>query len=273
MIELDKSRRVRVVAEVTDVRASSPRMRRITLGGAELAAFLQANGVETPAAWVKVSLPGGEKRAYTIRGIDRQAGTLDLEFVLHGEYAAPGPASAWASRARIGERIGIAGPRDGGFALPADARWVLLAGDATALPAIQTIAQALPPGIRAEVCVELHSQDDRQDIASRAGIEVAWLQEHGATPGIALLQTLAKRPLPNGPGYVWIAGESNAVRALRAHYLDARGLEARRVSARGYWKTGEAAHRDRGANAGVAPTLRWMWSWFRGMRGASCPPA
>jgi NADPH-dependent ferric siderophore reductase len=260
MAELDKSKRARAVAEVMDVRMTSPHVRRITLGGAEIAAFLQTRGVETPAAWVKVSLPSGEKRAYTIRGIDRRAGTLDLEFVLHGEYAASGPASAWVSQARAGERIGIAGPRDGRFALPADARWVVLAGDATALPAIQAIAQALPAGIEAEVCVELYSQDDRQTIDSPAELKTSWPHE-GAAPGIALLETLTKRPLPDGPGYVWIAGESDAVRALRAHYLDARGLESRRISATGYWKTGEAAHRDRGANPGIAPALRRIWSW------------
>ena len=106
----DKSRRARVVGEVTDVRMTSPHLRRVTLGGAEIAAFLQMRDVETPAAWVKVSLPSGDKRAYTIRGIDRRAGTLDLEFVLHGKYAASGPASAWMSQARVGERIGIEQP-------------------------------------------------------------------------------------------------------------------------------------------------------------------
>jgi NADPH-dependent ferric siderophore reductase len=196
MAEPDKSRRARAETEVMDVRASSPHVRRVTLGGAEVAAFLQTRGVEMPAAWVKVSLPSGEKRAYTIRSVDRRAGTLDLEFVLHGEYAASGPASTWVSRARTGERGGIAGPRGGRFALPADARRVVLAGDATALPAIHTIAQALPASVKAEVCVELHSQDDRQAIASRAELEITWLQERAA-PGVTLLETLTRKPLPS----------------------------------------------------------------------------
>jgi NADPH-dependent ferric siderophore reductase len=245
-----------------DVHTISPHARRVTLGGEELAAFLQMKGVESPAAWVKVSLPSGATRAYTIRGIDRQAGTLDLEFVLHGEYAASGPASAWVSQARSGERIGIAGPRNGNFTLPADARWVVLAGDATALPAIQSIAQALPAGIKAEIYVELHSQDDRQAVDRRVELEITWLQEHAA-PGVALLQALTNRPLPGGPGYVWIAGESDVVRALRGHYLDARGLEPRRISAAEYWKTGQAAHRHRDSNPGIASALRRIWSWCR----------
>jgi NADPH-dependent ferric siderophore reductase len=265
MAELDKSKRARAMAEVMNVRMTSPHVRRVTLGGAEVAAFLQMKGVETPAAWVKVSLPSGEERAYTIRGVDRRAATLDLEFVVHGEYAASGPASAWASQTRAGERIGIVGPRNGGFLLPADARWVMLAGDATALPAIQVIVQDLPAGIEAEVCVELHAQDDRQAIASRAELVITWLQEH-TLPGIALLQTLARRPLPSGPGYVWIAGESDVVCALHGHYLDARGLESRRISATEYWKIGQAAHRDRDSNLGITPALRRIWSWCRAPR-------
>jgi NADPH-dependent ferric siderophore reductase len=265
MAELDRSKRARAVAEVMDVRTTSPHVRRITLGGAEVAAFLRTKGVEMPTAWVKVSLPSGEKRAYTIRGIDRRAATLELEFVLHGEYAASGPAAAWVSRARAGERIGIAGPCNGGFMLPADARWVVLTGDATALPAIQAIARTLPAGIGAEVCVELHAQDDRQTIASRAELAVTWLQEH-TLPGIASLQTLTRKPLPSGPGYVWIAGESDVVRALRAHYLDARGLEAHRISATENWKIGQAAHRHGDPDLGIAPALRRIWSWYRAPR-------
>jgi NADPH-dependent ferric siderophore reductase len=63
-------------------------MRRITLGGPEVAMFLRVDGVDAPAAWVKVFLPTGESRTYTISGIDHQACTLDLDFVLHGADAA-----------------------------------------------------------------------------------------------------------------------------------------------------------------------------------------
>ncbi|WAC74147.1 SIP domain-containing protein [Roseateles sp. SL47] len=63
-------------------------------------------------------------------------------------------------------------------------------------------------------------------------------------PGVALRKSLMHRPLPPGPGYLWIAGESGAVRTLPSHGLQERELEQHRVSATGYWKAGEADYRD-----------------------------
>lgn len=233
----------RAVAEVLAVASPTPCMRRVTVGGAELAAFLRAEGVDEPAAWVKLFLPSGEGRAYTIRGIDHDAASLDLDIVLHGDGPQAGPASTWAADAQPGARVGIAGPRSGGFLLPADARWVLLAGDITALPALQRIASALPAGLKAKVYVELPSQADRQPIDGAAKLRTDWLLAREG-PGVALCQTLLHRPLPAGPGYLWMAGESSTIRRLRQHYLLERGIERHRVSAKGYWKAGEADHRD-----------------------------
>lgn len=243
MFDFLKPKRRRAEAVVTAVQRVFPHMCRITLGGAEVAAFLTAAGVDAPAAWVKVQLPSGDARAYTIRRIDRQAGTLDLEFALHGGNGVSGPASSWAGRARVGDRIVIVGPRDGGFRLPPDASWVILAGDATALPAIRCIAKALPAGLKAEIYAEVDAPDDREVIESPASLGIAWLGGQ-STPGAALQRALADRPLPASPGYIWIAGESGAVRALRAHFLQTMGLAQNRVSAKGYWKVGETAHRD-----------------------------
>lgn len=243
MLESARPKTTTALAEVLAARALTPLMRRITVGGPEVAALLQTEGIDAPAAWVKVFLPSGEGRAYTVSGLDHQARTLDLDFVLHGADAASGPAAAWASQARVGQRLGIAGPRSGGFALPADARWLMLAGDTTALPAIQAIARRLPAAIKAKVYVEVPHPQEQQAIESPASLRVAWL-EAGQAPGLALHQGLMYRPLPPGPGYLWIAGESAAVRALRGHYLQERAMERERVSAKGYWKAGEADHRD-----------------------------
>ncbi|CAM4064680.1 siderophore-interacting protein [Kerstersia similis] len=241
MTEQSKSGMVRAAAEVIAVTEVTPHMRRITLGGNEMPAFLEAEGVEAPAAWLKVFLPSGEGRAYTIRGINRRAATLDLDFVMHGDE---GPASAWAAGAQVGERLLIAGPRSGRFELPDDARWVLLAGDATALPAIQVIAETLPAWVKVKVYAEIATQADRQRIDTLASMRIAWLQAQGDA-GSVLRQSLMFRPFPAGPGYIWVAGESAMVKALRKHYLQEREMPVHRVSASGYWKAGEADHRDR----------------------------
>ena len=186
-----------------------------------------------------IRLPRPVLRDYTPARFDAAAGELDIEVALHDA----GPATEWAAGAFVGQWVGIAGPRSGGFLLPADARWVLLAGDITALPALQRIASALPAGLKAKVYVELPSQADRQPIDGAAKLRTDWLQAREG-PGVALCQTLLHRPLPAGPGYLWMAGESSTIRRLRQHYLLERGIERHRVSAKGYWKAGEADHRD-----------------------------
>lgn len=60
--------------------------------------------------------PGAGKpvmRDYTPRQFDRAAGTLDIEFVLHGD----GVASRWAEAAKPGDEVGLGGPR-GSFVVP-----------------------------------------------------------------------------------------------------------------------------------------------------------
>lgn len=238
-----KPRRTRATGIVQALRSVTPHMRRITVGGGEIAEFLNTDGIDEPAAWVKVFLPSGEGRAYTIRQIDFRAGTLDLDFVLHGTTADSGPAAHWASQARVGEHIGIAGPRSGGFVLPGNARWVMLAGDATALPGIQSIASRLPADVNVKVYAEAPTPDDRQPIESPARLRIEWIHAQ-PEPGLGLCQSLLHRPLPPGPGYIWMAGESAAIRVLKLHYLQERELPRQGVSAKGYWKSGEADHRD-----------------------------
>ena len=244
MHEIDlKPRTARATGIVQAVRSITPHMRRITVGGDEIAQFLQVEGIDEPAAWVKVFLPSGEGRVYTIQSINFKAGTLDLDFVLHGTGPNSGPASAWASQASIGEHMGIAGPRNGGFLLPGNAQWVMLAGDATALPGIQSIANRLPAGINAKVYAEVPSPEDLQPIDSPANLRVQWIMAQ-PEPGLNLCQSLLHRPLPIGPGYIWIAGESAAIRRLKHHYSQERELPRHAVSAKGYWKSGAADHRE-----------------------------
>jgi NADPH-dependent ferric siderophore reductase len=38
--------------------------------------------------------------------------------------------------------------------------------------------------------------------------------------------------------YVWIAGESGCVKALRRHFVGERGVDRRRVTFVGYWRQG-----------------------------------
>lgn len=104
-----KRRRLQVL-QVVDL---TPRMRRITLGGPELAGFaslgtddhvklLFPQNAEEQAALDnfnpsagKAQGPMPEMRDYTPRRYDLDTLELDIDFVLHGD----GPASTWAAQA------------------------------------------------------------------------------------------------------------------------------------------------------------------------------
>jgi len=70
-------------------------------------------------------------RTYTASHFRADTYELDIDVVLHGD----GPAAAWALQARPGGRLAVTVPRSAGFTEDPTADWVLLAGDASALPA------------------------------------------------------------------------------------------------------------------------------------------
>lgn len=220
-----------------------PYMKRITVDGHPHRA-----GRALPAQWLKVFVPavdGGpapEGRAYTIRRVDPAAGTLDLDFVLHGDE---GPASAWAAGARAGEVIGLSDPHPrSGFAIDPTICSYLFFGDDTALPAIAGILEALPAIARARVFIEVADTAAEQPLASAAGLDIIWLHRHGV-PARSLDAALRDLAPPSDDTVVWMAGESSAIAALRAHALGEWRLGRHRLHAAGYWKWGQPAFRDR----------------------------
>ncbi|OIV35229.1 hypothetical protein BIV57_22715 [Mangrovactinospora gilvigrisea] len=183
-------------------------------------------------------------RSYTIRehrpGPD--GGEVDIDFVLHGhEDGSGGPATTWAARAAEGDRAVLLGPveEDNGgvdFRPPPDTSAVLLAGDETALPALEGILAALEPGRTARVVVRVPSADDIRDLPTRADAEVVWLVGDGR----ALVDAVREGAVPSEPedAYAWVAGEAAAVREVRRHLVRERGMPRRRVTFTGYWRRG-----------------------------------
>ena len=126
------ARSVPSYAEVLRRERLSPHLVRLVLGGDDLAGFT-STGV--PDEWVGLVVPGQfQSRYYTVRSWSR--GELVLDVVLHPE----GLVTEWARRDVVGERVTVMPPK-GSFALPADARWVRLVGDLTALPAMARITR------------------------------------------------------------------------------------------------------------------------------------
>ncbi|WP_075795876.1 siderophore-interacting protein [Massilia putida] len=170
------------------------------------------------------------RRDYTPRRFNREARELVIEFALHGD----GKASNWARRAVVGQQAAVAGPR-GSMILPMELDWHLLAGDATALPAIARRLEELPAGSRAIVLAHAQAEDRR----AFAGADVRWFDTQDA-----LVDALQALTVPEGRGFAWGGGEASLMARVR-QVLNGKGVprEATRVSA--YWKRGVAEHHEK----------------------------
>ncbi|MGW4702314.1 siderophore-interacting protein [Streptomyces sp. NPDC004285] len=188
------------------------------------------------------AMPADERavmRSYTVREQRTEpVGEVDIDFALHEDG---GPACRWASRAEPGDRVVVLGPAVAAntgvrFQLPADADSVLIWADETALPAASAILEWLPAETRARVFLEVPYSGDRTELATEADATVTWLvREEGAPSAV---EAVSGAELPGEAPYVWIAGESGSVKALRRHFVRERGLDRRRVTFVGYWRKG-----------------------------------
>ncbi|MEU3184098.1 siderophore-interacting protein [Streptomyces sp. NPDC006923] len=273
---------VRLV-EVIAVTRITPHMGRITFGGPDLADFA-ADGPDQqvklyfprpgqtvprlPGAgrdgdvtrWYRAfrAIPEEERpwaRSYTIRSHDASRGTIDIDFVLHGQDetdgetrktreaggagAGPGPATRWARSASPGAVLGMFGP-SAYFAAPVPVGttdWMLLAGDEAALPAIGTLVEALPGGARAVAYVEVLDAAEEQRFETAGEVTVHWLHRGTAPAGHSpLVAAVRDAVFPEGSVLAWLGGEAGVVRALRRHLVDERGLGRGSVSFTGYWR-------------------------------------
>jgi NADPH-dependent ferric siderophore reductase len=200
---------------VRSVERLSPSYLRVELGGPALADF----GVDGPLldqrlklvfpgpngristfedageswyqAWLSIPVEErGHMRTYTVRAV-RGSGLdtrLVVDLVLHLAEGAAGPASLWASRARVGDRLGIVAPRRGhpfgGVEFrPGPASRLLLVGDETAVPAVASILEGLPVDAAGTAYLEVPHAADLQELRRPAGVRVVWLPRDGAAHG------------------------------------------------------------------------------------------
>ena len=232
--------------EVLRVVDLTPRMRRITVGGAQLAGFISLGSddhvklffpqtAEELATLENLELSAGMKsktmppmRDYTPRRYDLDTLELDIDFVLHGD----GPAATWAAQARPGQWLYIGGPR-GSMVVPDMFDSYLLIGDETALPAIARRLEELPANRRALVVVEVENAAEEQTLNSAASVEVIWVHRDGSNNLLEIVQGLS---IPQGKLYAWVATETALSRKVRRVLLDTHGLNEEFVKAAGYWR-------------------------------------
>lgn len=219
--------------EVASTHLLTPRMRRVELTGPNLGDLAHQPGQD-----LMMRIPSGDgtvNRRYTIRRVDRAAGLVTIDAVVHGD----GQGSQWFANAVPGDRIDAIGPR-GKIVVAGDAAWHVFAGDESALPAMLAMAEAVPVGSRAVVLAEVADERDEQPVGS-AAMDLRWLHRGIVAPGrsTVLVDALADVALLDGPGHVYLAGESSSVAAMRRTLLG-RGVPAESISAKAYWSLGRA---------------------------------
>ncbi|MFC0432385.1 siderophore-interacting protein [Kutzneria buriramensis] len=244
---------------VTRVRQVSPRTRRLTFGGPELADFTSVapdqqvklffgrNGearpwVPQPPAdgdtmrWYQAYLDVPEERrpwmrAYSVRAHRADDAEIDIDFLMHD---VDGPATRWAAAAEPGDVVGLLGPTRSHLVTPGPYDWQLFAGDQSALPAIAASLAQLPVGAKALAYIEIADEREVQDLSSSAEIEVRWVHN-------GLLDAVRAAEFPDGAVYAWLAGEAYLVRSLRRHLVGDRGVPRHMIAFAGYWRV-DATH-------------------------------
>ena len=223
----------------------SPRLRRLTLGGPELAGLPWTG----PAASVRILPPRGdvvELPAWNGNEWLFADGTrppirtltplrvatygpepeVDVEVVLHGA----GPLSSWAGTAVVGSVAALAGTGRA-YEIDPDATHLVLAGDESARPAIEQLLGAIPDHVAVQVVIQLDDPAGRLELPAHPGATVTWCDDLAAT-----VRTL---DLPDGCR-VWAAAEASEAQRIRRYLFEELGLPRPRCVVRGYWKTGRA---------------------------------
>lgn len=243
----------RLLAAVHDARWIAPRMRRLRLGGADLARFVWPGSAShlklvlpldtTP--WPSSSGEGEEiavlldpkhvvSRTYTPRRWDAENCLLSIDMFLHGD----GVAARWGAAAEPGDRVAVSVPK-ARFVRDPQAAWLVVAGDEAAAPAIATILDADEGQCPVHAYVETSTSADTAGLDERATI----VPRDGRPAGTALHEAVTAS-LPDGIGQVWVAGEAGAIRTTRRWLLAERGFAGTSLITRGYWRRGGADHPD-----------------------------
>lgn len=210
----------------------TPNMRRITLGGAAMTAFPQAQ----ESAYIKLIFPkdGAEKpllRTYTIS--QQRDCEIDVDFALHD---VEGPASVWARQARVGDQILVGGPGPKKL-INHDADWFLFAGDMTSLPAITVNLSQLPIDARGYAVIEVTTEADIQSLTKPDAVELHWvINPHPQSKSSPLLDKVESLTWLTGQPAVWVACEFHSMKKLRRYCKETREIAKTHLYISSYWK-------------------------------------
>jgi len=209
--------------EVVGVNEIAPHVRLITMASSDLVGFEY-----TPGQDLLFEFPDGDgavRRRYTIRRADPVEGTADFEIEIHDGR---GVANHWASKAEIGEHLGVIGPR-GAINLRSGAKSYLFVVDDSAMPAAFALLEALPADAPATaLLVTSHGARSRPVAAGGADTSLVWLDRE------EMLEKLTDLHLAAGSA-ACLFGERHLVRTAE-ELLVAGGLDHDAVTLKAYWR-------------------------------------
>jgi NADPH-dependent ferric siderophore reductase len=212
---------------ITEREMLSPGMVRLSFSG-DLEAWASSGFTDR---YVKMMFPGDDgptMRTYTVHSLDAGAGTVGIDFVVHGDEGVAGP---WAARAETGDSIDVRGP-GGAYSPNPNADWHLLACDESGLPAVRAALADLGQDAEGYAVVSIVAEEHRQDLDAPEGIEISWVVGDLAPAVLAL-------PWRDGTPDCFVHGEAESVmHGIRPYLLKERGVDRAHVSISGYWRQG-----------------------------------
>lgn len=224
------------VGEVLEIERHSPSMVRVELGGDGLDGFASL-GVPDEACEFEFPVPAAADglvpdpgRWYSLHEIGPK--WMAIGIALHEG----GLASDWVRGAAAGDTLRITRHKSW-FRRPAQARWQVLLGDITSLPAVARIIEESAHLLPTRAVIEIPDAGDEQDWPAGRLADILWVHnpELGST-GSRLAELVRDVTLPAGEGYVYVAGEAAATRAARTFLRRELKLPGESVGVVGYWR-------------------------------------
>jgi NADPH-dependent ferric siderophore reductase len=182
-----------------------------------------------PTMWIRMWFADGDKlhqRGYTLVDPNPEAGTVDIEFALHG-----GVASRWAEDARPGDTIEVT-VLGSNFTLPEPApKGYVIVGDTASLPAINSLLTAIGDS-PARVYLEAGHDDDKQLPVARSA-DVVWIDRKNG--GQALVETVSSSAFDATDHFGWVACDNRTTRAVAKVFREDYKIPRKSIKAQAYW--------------------------------------
>ncbi|WP_313581051.1 siderophore-interacting protein [Chishuiella sp.] len=173
-------------------------------------------------------------RTYTHRGINLEKKELIIDFVNHGDN---GPASKWAINATKGSKLGVM-MRTEPTELFAKADYYLFVGDATAIPVISSILEALPNQAKGTCILEVHDEKDEQELQTNADIKFIWVHNSSPELGSNLAEVTKQINFSEESKFGYVAAEFSTVKEIRTYLRKVKSWTNKELYAYSYWKIG-----------------------------------